>query len=86
VIRREHRRVAQGEDVFEHGVIGLHCAHALAPRLEAPPQLVALPFRTLQAFGEHVALTAALFKFNAKAPAAGQMPDEVTNEPPEPGH
>ena len=86
VIRREHRCVAQGEDVFEHGFIGLHCAHALPPRLETPPQRVALRLRTLQTLGEDVALPAALFEFNAKAPAAGQMPDEMTNEPPEPGH
>jgi len=86
VIRREHRCVAQGEDLFEHGFIGLHCAHALPPRLETPPQRLALPFRTLQTLGEDVALPAALFEFNAKAPAAGQMPNDITNEPPEPGH
>jgi hypothetical protein len=86
VIRGEHRRVPQGEDVFEHNFIGLHGAHALPPRLEAAPERVALPFRTLQTFGENVALAAALFEFNTKAPAAGQMPDEITNEPPQPGH
>jgi hypothetical protein len=78
--------MAQREDVFEHGFVGLHRAHALPLRLEAPPQRVALSFRTLQARGENVALAAALFEFNAKAPAAGQMPDEITNEPPEPRH
>jgi hypothetical protein len=86
VIRREHRRVAQREDVLEHGFVGLYRADALPPGIESPAQRVAVSFRALQALGENVALAAALFEFGTQPPAAGQMPDKITNEPPEPGH
>jgi hypothetical protein len=70
----------------KHGGIRLHRAGARSPGIEPAPQRVALFFRTLQTLGENVAVAAALFEFNPKTPAAGQMPDEITNEPPEPGH
>ena len=86
VIRRKHGRVPQGQDVLEHGVIRLHRAGTLPSRVEPSPQHVAPIFRALEALGENVALPATLFEFGAEASAAGQMRDEITNEPPEPGH
>jgi hypothetical protein len=86
VIRREHRRVAQRQDVLEHRFIGLGRAHSLPARVEPPPQYIALPFRPLQALGENVPVAKTLFEFGAKPPAAGEMADEITNEPPEPRH
>jgi hypothetical protein len=86
VIRREHGRVPQGEDVLEHGLVRLRCAGALPPRVEPPPQYVAPRFGTLQALVKKVALAAAVFEFGTEAPTTGQMPNEVTNESAEPGH
>jgi hypothetical protein len=86
VIRREHGRVPEREDVFENGFIRLPRAGALTSRVEPSPQHVALRFRTFQALGENVAVPAALFKFGAKTSAARQLRNEITNEPPEPGH
>jgi hypothetical protein len=78
--------MAQWEDVLEDCFIGLYRPGALPSCVEPPPQHVALPFGTLQALGEHVAVVSALFEFGMEAPAAGQMRDEITNEPPQPGH
>ena len=78
--------MAQWEDVLEDRFIGLHRARALPSCVEPPPQHVALPFRTLQALGENVAVATALFELGTEPPAAGQMRDKITNEPPEPGH
>jgi hypothetical protein len=86
MIRREHGRVPQRKDVLEHRFIRLHRAGALSPGAEPPPQHVAQPFRPLQALAENVALPAALFEFRAETSAAGQMRNNITNEPPEPGH
>ena len=72
--------------MLEHHFIGLRCPHALPPRIEPPSQLVAVLFRPLQALEEDVALAKTLFEFRAETSPAGQMPDEITNEPPEPGH
>jgi len=86
VIRREHGRVPQREDVLEHGFIRLHRAGALPSCVEPPPQYVALPFRALEALGENITLPATLFEFGAETSAAGQMRDEIAKEPSEPGH
>jgi len=86
VIRREHGGVPQREDVLEHGFIRLHRKGALPSYVEPPPQHVALPFRALEALVENIALPATLFEFGAEPSAAGQMPDEITNEPSEPAH
>jgi hypothetical protein len=86
VIRREHGRVPQREDVLEHAFIRLHRSGALPSCVEPAPQHIALRLRTLQALGESVALPAALFEFGAETSAARQMRNEITNEPPDPGH
>ncbi len=86
VIRREHGRVPEREDVFEHRFIRLHRAGALTSCVEPSPQHIALRFRTLQALGENVAVPAALFEFGAETPASRKLRNEITNEPPEPGH
>jgi len=86
VIGREHGRMPQGEDVLEDGFIRLHRARTLPSCLEPAPQRVALRFRSVQALVKDVALPATLFEFSAKASTPGQMCDEITYEPTEPGH
>jgi hypothetical protein len=86
VIRREHGRVPQRQDVLEDGLIGLHRPGTLPSCGEPPPKHFALRFGTFQALVSNVKLPAALFELGAEASAAGQMRDEITNEPPEPAH
>src|SRR4029450_5487584 len=68
VIRREHRGMAQWEDGLGDCFIGLYRPGVLPSCVEPPPQHVALPFGTLQALGEHVAVVSALFEFGMEAP------------------